>query len=128
MSSYTVYDTPTGVILRSGECPDDMVDLQAQGASEAVLVAESKDDAHFVDLSGPEPIIADRIPLPHSVAWNVISGLPVPTHVRVEGPLTDAFEVPDGELEFAPPVPGTYRLTLTAGAMYLPAIVVLEIE
>lgn len=127
MSNYTVYDVITGEILRSGACPDDIVSLQAVDESEAVLTVKSNDAANYVDLSGSDPVIADRIPLPHSVDGNVISGLPVPVQVRVDGPLMDAFEVPDGEIEFAPPVPGTYTLTLTAGAMYLLAVVTLEI-
>ena len=127
MSGYTVYNSATGEILRSGECPDDMVYLQAQNETETVLPFGSNDAVNYVDLTGPDPVIAEKTPLPYSITGNVISGLPTPTRIRAQGPLTDDFEVLDGELEFAPPAPGTYRLTLTSGVMYLPAVVELEI-
>lgn len=55
-----VYDIATGDIVRKVSCHDTVAELQA-GEGQAVLLIERgtafDDDTHFVDLSGPEPVL-----------------------------------------------------------------------
>lgn len=56
-----VYSVADGDIVRKVSCQDTVADLQA-GEGQAVLLIERgtpfSDDTHFIDLTGPEPVLA----------------------------------------------------------------------
>ena len=58
---FVVYDTTTGEIIKTGNCPVGVMALQAPGASHAVAMLAPgtlvSDATHFIDLSGPAPVL-----------------------------------------------------------------------
>lgn len=63
MIRFVICDTATGTILRSGFCSPAMFNLQALGPNEAAIEIAAEqwpvnDTTHFIDLSGPEPVLA----------------------------------------------------------------------
>lgn len=124
---YVVYDS-SGAIQKSGSCPPDHLEMQAQSVY-IVMEGEARDDIHYIDLTDPEnPTIADKVSVPHAINGNLITDLPGDElHCIVTGPAIDSFTIPAGEaeLEYAPEAPGTYILTLS-GVKYLPTEITLE--
>lgn len=49
--NYTVYDTVTGEILKAGDCPEDLVSLQAK-PGQSVLAGWMIDDTLFKIVGG----------------------------------------------------------------------------
>lgn len=49
MRNYIAHNL-SGVILRTGICPDDMLELQA-GVNETVIEGIAKDDIHYIDIT-----------------------------------------------------------------------------
>lgn len=56
-----------------------------------------------------------------TVTGNVVSGLPVPCVVRIEGV---PYEITDGELELNANLPGPYRILISAPCYLLTEIVI----
>lgn len=48
MRKFIVYDN-TGQILRTGSCPENMLDIQAHGEGEYILEGEASDETDMVD-------------------------------------------------------------------------------
>lgn len=118
--SYLVYDN-RGAIQKSGSCPLDHIDMQAQTGYTA-MEGEARDDIHYVDLTDPDnPAIADKVSVPHTVTGNVITLPGDDLHCEVTGPITDSFDIPatETDLTYTADVPGQYTLTLS-GVKYLP--------
>lgn len=69
MTPFTVYRTSTGVIVSSGQCPDDMVTDQADtAAGESVLAAASDPMTQHVNIADPaNPFVQDNAYLPGPV-------------------------------------------------------------
>lgn len=126
--NYTIYDPPSGRVLRWGTAPDTMVNLQAQ-AGEALFVSEEPlpvNDVHFV-AGQPEPR-----PALAGASWNntaiisngedvaVLSGLPAGTIVSVTVvagwgiPSIPDVVVDDGTFEMTASIPGVYLVTAKA--------------
>jgi len=132
---YVVYMS-SGVICRSGSCPESMVSIQA-GRGELVVVGIGSDKTQWVDQIdypglGTIPVVVDKEETPvtidrltlaaDSIDTVTISGLPSGTTVRVE---RATYEVGDGMLELAFDTPGTYEITCECFP-YLPAIFTVE--
>lgn len=54
MANFIVYDTQTGEILRTGSCPDSMVEIQATQEGTAVIQASADPVKQFVDIDTKE--------------------------------------------------------------------------
>lgn len=55
---YTLYDTTTGRILRSGTCQDNVASLLVRNPDEAVLTGQSWDDSEWRIVNGaPAPLL-----------------------------------------------------------------------
>ena len=101
---FTVYDA-LGKILRTGECPEDMVPLQAQ-PEEAVVGLASHQDTQYV-LQGA---VLDRPDNPATLVGTALFNLPVPCQITVNGL---AFDCDQASATLTLP-PGEYALQVTA--------------
>lgn len=112
MILFAVYDLTTGEILRSGQCADGDLELQA-GDGQAVIERASQyqhDGNSYVDLSGPEPMIAERQEMPATLNGLTITGVPLGATLRIEG--VD-YAVGDGAAELSFTLPGAYTVKLS---------------
>lgn len=112
MILFAVYDLTTGEILRSGQCADGDLELQA-GDGQAVIERASQyqhDGNSYVDLSGPEPMIAERQEMPAALNGMTITGIPLGAILTIEG---TEYTVNDGEAELTFGLPGTYLVKLS---------------
>jgi len=106
VKSFIVYDD-SGIILRSGQCPDSMVELQASAPGERVMVGVADDSMHYID--GGE--VADRMQMGAVLDGTTIRGLPNPSTIKIEGV---KYIVTDGVAELEFPIPGVYRVRCRA--------------
>jgi hypothetical protein len=121
--TFIIYDTRTGEIKRTGNCPTDMVVLQPDGSNfEAVMEGEADDSIHYI-LNGvlamrPEnPSTIDKITMAaNGVEITTISNIPNPSTVTIF-PIA-MYTVTDGTLQFTIDTPGEYKITIQ-GAPYL---------
>jgi len=118
MSHFVVYNLESGAILRTGNAPENMIDLQPKG-NEAVLKQSAKDDIHYVDLSSDTPVIRERSPIRPSVSTQTgevtLSELPDPCTVSWG---EQSAQATGGTATVQFDEPGTYALMLEAGAAY----------
>lgn len=111
MILFAVYDLTTGEILRSGQCADGDLELQA-GDGQAVIERASQyqhDGNSYVDLTG-EPTVTARPDMPATIDGLTISGIPAGAVLTIEG--VD-YTVDDGEAELSFTLPGTYQVKLS---------------
>ena len=101
--------------MRSGTCPPGDLFLQA-GPGEFVMEGRANDLLDYVvdGVVRPRPVMPvmfdnATVPVGSEVTF---TGIPAGANVRVSGPATDAFTVPDGELVMTFDVPGTYRVSI----------------
>ena len=119
---FVVYAPDTGKILRTGMCPDFLVNAQAS-SMQAVLLSNGPitEQSHYIS-SGR--VLAKQA-LPNFDKTTVVAngtdvvtcaGLPNLTHVDIDG---DADQiVTDGSLELTFSTPGFYNVTLDGGVAY----------
>lgn len=129
---FIVYNNTTGAILRTGECPDADLALQAQ-TGETAIEGEANDATQYIDGGS----VVSRPAL--TAVWNKSSvtangsdtatfgsTLPNPTIVTVVVP--DGAETPPAEtvtigtFSFATPVAGEYTITVSPPFPYKPII------
>jgi len=108
-SFFVVYNA-NGIILRNGLCGDEDVPLQAK-EGETVVVAEEgiKSATHYME--GGTPM--EKTPLPHVVAGNQITGLPIPCTALATFNGT-YYEITDGVITLDTDEPGDYEFYITA--------------
>lgn len=97
-----------GVILRTGSCPPLMVPMQA-GNGETVLPGTADQPNQYVDLLSGK--IVNKLILAPLVTGLLVTGLPSPCEVTIEGETT---EVIGGEVTFDFSLPGTYFVEVAA--------------
>lgn len=115
--SFIVYDTRTGRIKRTGICPIDMMDLQADVSNyEIIMEGEANDAIHYI-LNGvltmrPEnPSTIDKTTMAaNGVEITTISNIPNPSTVEIL-PIA-MYTVTDGTLQFTIDTPGEYKITV----------------
>ena len=100
-----------GEILRTVSCAPSMIDIQLS-TGEDYIEGTCDDELDFVE----NGLVADRYTMSATLSGNIITGLPVPCTVSVDG---QVFEVPDGILEFSISLPGTYDI-ICGAVNYLP--------
>lgn len=127
---FIVYKTSNGMILRSGECPDSDLALQAS-TGEAAIEGEANDDTHYI-VGG---VVTARPAL--TATWNKTTvgangidtatfglNLPNPTQVLVTVPDGAVTPVPEnvttGTFSFATPVAGEYTVYVNPPFPYKP--------
>jgi hypothetical protein len=101
-----IYLQATGQILRSVTCPEDMIALQYDPATEAYLEHDRVDDAFLYIVDGE---IVDRPVFEAIVVGTTIANLPNPTTVVANG---KSYEVTDGVAELSFDYPGEYFVHL----------------
>lgn len=127
---YIVYRDSDGAILRTGDCPDDVLSLQAQ-TGETAIEGEADDDTHYIVAA----VVTERPTL--TATWDKTtitadgvdqatlgSTLPNPTNLMVtvvpEGvQQPDPEEVTTGTFTFATPVAGEYTILVTPPFPYI---------
>lgn len=118
MTAYTVTDK-AGRILKTGHCPDDMVDIQP-AADELVFRVDSDELNEYIDVPTgaviQRPTMLDASPNSATIAADGVQAfsctLPVPTTVYVAGGIAENLTVLDGSLSLTFDTPGTYTVRL----------------
>ncbi len=118
-TDFIVYETATGRILRSGICGHLDVVNQAQGGGETAIEGRASDVTEYFDIVEgvikSRPVIEATMSKTEIVADGVdelvISPLPIPTTVRVQG---NEVIVMDGSLEFSTSLAGPLDFRLDA--------------
>lgn len=117
MKQFTVYETSTGKIIRTGYCPDIDFNKQAH-VGETVIEGIFFSSEYYVDISvSPNrPVlktefanVTDRNTQPNTEI--VFSGLPNPTTVIIN---SNTYEVTDGSFEIKFENEGSYYLYFTS--------------
>lgn len=101
-----IYAQATGQILRSVSCPEDMIALQYDPATEAYLEHDQVDDAVLYIVDGE---IVDRPVFEEIVVGTTIANLPNPTTIIANN---QSYEVTDGVAELSFTYPGAYYVML----------------
>ena len=104
---YAIY-LPNGLITSVFSGPSDMADKQC-GADESFVRIQSHvmPSTHYVDLSGVEPVVAERADNPTVLSSDTLSSIPSTSKVEViseQG--VDIAKVSDGSLTLKSEVPG----------------------
>lgn len=102
----TIYDV-IGRILQITTCPQEMLSIQKIPEGGGYVEGAFENTIYHV-IAGVPTL---RPAITPSIISTTISNLPVPCSVRVNG---ETIEVPDGTLELAFEVPGTYPFKVVA--------------
>lgn len=125
---HTVYDNTTGMLLGLLCCPDHLLDTnesQLPVWQSLTRYSGNFDGSYYyyhfeTNMILPRPknpaVISSLTLNPDGLDVVVISGLPVPCTLTVEG---SSYEVTDSEFEFTADMPGAYKITAEAFP-YLP--------
>lgn len=119
ISLFTVYDSVTGAIKRTGTAPDSMIAIQAQ-TGEAVVTGQYDAAAQYLPGGVPtaRPAMTSTIDVTTVPADGVtpitISGAPAPCNIDVAGPASYTSSDPDGTIQLTFNLAGTYTVTLSA--------------
>jgi hypothetical protein len=107
MTFYATYDPATGEILRSGQCQESDLELQA-GDGQATIERENPDhhDGNAYVLEG---VITERPAMPATIDGMAISSIPVGAVLTIE---SVDYTITDGEAELSFTLPGTYHVKL----------------
>ena len=97
-----------GVILRTGDCPEEMVSLQAQ-KDQFALIGWASDALHYVDTTQLSRM--DKHPVTATLTGLAFSGLPVPCQLTIEGV---TYEHDEDAINLAFTYPGTYTVRVSA--------------
>lgn len=103
-TSYVVYDETTGRIRAQIVCPPPMIRIQLSRTEAAIEGSASSGDS-YVDLS--------TLTIQPMRSFT-LSDIPLPCIVTIEGVSYECDTTPAFEFD----VPGTYRITIDAGAQY----------
>ncbi|MEJ0004374.1 MAG: hypothetical protein WDN30_14100 [Pararobbsia sp.] len=112
-TDYALAD-PTGKIVVTGRVPAFMVDDQQVPAGHTL----ARGAAHIENDHVPNGKIAPRPANPAALSGNVLTKLPVPSTVTING---IAYQVGDGELDMTFPQPGVYAITVSSPFPFLDA-------
>ena len=108
--SFFVVHNANGVILRNGICDDEDLALQAK-EGETVFISEQeiKGATHYMEAGAP----LEKTLLPHTVAGNQITGLPIPCTAL--GTFNGTYyEITDGVITLETDEPGDYEFYISA--------------
>lgn len=128
---FMVYDTASGVVLRSGQCPEELLAIQAGAGETAIEVPTGIDEPEDYYMSVGEPVAK---PLITTVAtWSTLAitangvsaatlgaGLPNPSTVVIRPPADLGIAnianqiVTDGTFNLTTTVPGDYTVKVSA--------------
>jgi len=114
MKNFIVYNS-IGEILRTGICPDEMVDIQAQ-TGESVMEGIANDvtqyilDGIVIDKSAMSLSTDKIIITANGVDASITTGLPNPSDIYVNN--MKQGTITDGVLEFTADTPGTYKIKI----------------
>lgn len=108
--TYIIYNS-VGEILRAVTCPVNMIDIQLS-TDESYIEGTCNDVTQYV----LNNVLTDKPSMDTILTDNIITGLPVPSTVSVDG---QVFSVSDGVLEFTIDQVGTYEIICEA-VNYLP--------
>jgi len=115
MKNYIVYNTQ-GEILRTGYCPDEMVDIQAQ-VGELVIEGIANDVTQYMlnDTTTDKSVMSlstDKITITaNGIDASITTGLPNPSYIYING-IRQAIVIIDGVLEFTVNTPGIYKIRI----------------
>jgi hypothetical protein len=118
---YSVYDTESGEILKSGTAPLTQATLQAAENNEAIILEQLNDVVHYVDVN--LQLGLDKSDIPYVLTGSTISNLPVCVAIFE----TDTVSVSDGVLNVDVDVPGLYEVLLKS-PIYLDTTVSVVVE
>ena len=109
MKHFIVINRRTGAIVRSGNCADSDLRIQADKSTLRAIEVDQvySDLEYYWDGKGVTP----RPRFEVEVTGLEISGLPSPTTAVVEG---QTYKVADGAIEFEFSYSGTYQVTLSS--------------
>lgn len=105
MSSFVIYDAD-GVILRTGHCPESMLEIQAQ-AGEFILEGAANDATQYIS----NGIVANKHAIAPIVSGLIVSNLPIPCALTIDN---TQYQCTDGVAELSFNLPGTYRVRIEA--------------
>jgi hypothetical protein len=105
MKKYIVYSNASGKILRTGICPDEMVDIQKLGVLEEAIEGEAHDLTQYINTEDQTVVNKTENPATinktdisaNGVDSATISGLPTDSLVTANNM---SYEVTDGIFEF----------------------------
>ncbi len=110
---YTVYEAETGIILRTGECPFDMIQVQSRAPNEIVLEGFYPNNKYYVvdheAIERPTILTDSLVTVPADGHATFSFTTPVGTVVRYMGEHT----LLDGSFSFATAEPGNYYFGFT---------------
>ena len=119
-STFVIYDSITGEILRNGNCSSDVISAQAQAGEAIISDVNTSSLFSFVDVTGTPTLTAKStspvtIDITTVVADGVtpitVSNIPNPSKVRVKsGSYHETTDVTDGTLAITFDTAGTYRI------------------
>lgn len=95
-----------GRILQWGECPPDMLSLQAS-AGRYVMQGEGRDTTHYVLRDS----IVERPANPAMLNLQVLTQVPLPATITING---SRYDVNDSTVDLDFTYPGTYTVTVAA--------------
>ncbi len=101
-----VVHTSTGLILRTGACPSEMVEIQAQGSETAIQAVGSDVDDYVV-----QDIVTKRPNNPTTLSDTTLSNLPVPCTIKVN---TTEYACTDTSATLSLTYSGTYKIVVEA--------------
>ena len=115
---FTIYDD-SGVILRTGNCPESMIEIQS-GSGENLIETEADGNLQYVDVATktvvdkPQlvPVLNKTTLLANGVDSIVMTGLPNPTAVQIDD--DRPYTVIDDVFEFTVSLPGDYVVRVNA--------------
>ena len=106
--NYVIYNT-NGEILKTVSCDPSMIGVQLS-TGESYIEGTCNDELEYVLNDKVEPKITMGLILTNGPDFT-LSGLPIPSTVTIDD---QAFEVPDGVLEFTIDQVGTYDIKCVA--------------
>jgi len=115
MKNYIVYNS-VGEILRTGYCPDEMINIQAQ-AGESVIEGIANDVTQYmlnntVTDKSVMSLSTDKVTITaNGIDASITTGLPNPSYIYING-IRQGTLITDGVLEFTVDTPGVYKIKI----------------
>lgn len=116
---YVLYDPSNGRILSRASCsPEALPQLLSFHNTESYLQTTALTEHCYVDLQTLSVVAQQANPM--SVNGNVLSNVPVPSTLKIEGA---SYEVTESSVTVEMPTPGRYRFRLTPHDPQFPSVI-----
>jgi hypothetical protein len=112
--NYVVYNNITGEILRTINCPENRIGIQAFGASETYMEGMCNQQLDYIPYPQGDKLIVGKPTMPLAVSGLIVTGVPEGTKVIIQviGEEWTEFLIGDGEIDLTGSSTGTYKVTL----------------